>query len=99
MYICPGGIVAIDVSNPYDPSVQGCYNDSYVNDCHCVEYSGPDAAYAGREVCVCTSGMSVITLDVTDKANMVLIGSASYASNTSFSNAHQVRGCGRRREK
>jgi choice-of-anchor B domain-containing protein len=74
-----GGPIAYDVSDPANPVLAGCYGgDGYTHDIQCVEYDGPDADYAGREICVASNEDTVTVLDATDKADVELIARAPY---------------------
>jgi choice-of-anchor B domain-containing protein len=74
-----GGPIAYDVSDPGSPELAGCYGgDGYTHDIQCVEYDGPDADYAGREICVASNEDTVTVLDATDKADVELIARAPY---------------------
>ncbi len=46
-----GGLLALDVSEPYNPKFVGCYgDDGYTHDAQCVVYHGPDTEHVGKEV-------------------------------------------------
>jgi len=76
---CRGGLLVIDVSNPLNPTTVGCFGtDGYVHDAQCVIYHGPDARYQGKEICFCFNENSLTLVDVTDKANMVMIAKSGY---------------------
>ncbi|MDX1619560.1 MAG: choice-of-anchor B family protein, partial [Nitriliruptorales bacterium] len=46
--VCAGGLHMIDISNPTDTKVAGCYDgDGYVHDAQCVFYHGPDERFSG----------------------------------------------------
>ncbi|MQA64151.1 MAG: choice-of-anchor B family protein [Actinophytocola sp.] len=80
---CAGGLHMVDISTPRSPSSAGCYDgDGYIHDTQCVNYSGPDADYAGREICVnsnaATDGHFVSVTDVTDKSNPVQVSRMAY---------------------
>ena len=64
-----GGLIAYDLSDPANPEFAGCYaDDGYTHDVQCVVYSGPDATYAGREICVASNEDTVTVIDATDKS-------------------------------
>jgi len=44
----------------------------------CIIYDGPDADYAGREICFGSNETALSIADVTDKDNPIAISSASY---------------------
>ena len=83
------GATFIDVSNPLNPQTAGQYTSSYIHDAQVVNYSGPDAAYTGREIMISCNGweQTVKVIDVTNKANPQVISTIFY-SNPSYS--HQV---------
>ncbi|PRX43394.1 choice-of-anchor B domain-containing protein [Prauserella shujinwangii] len=69
---CAGGLHMVDVSTPTSPEFAGCFaTHGYIHDTQCVTYSGPDADYAGREICLnsnaANDGNFVSIVDVTDK--------------------------------
>ncbi|MFN3597177.1 MAG: choice-of-anchor B family protein [Rubricoccaceae bacterium] len=80
-----GGLHIVDVRDPRNPQFAGCYDaNAYTHETHCEVYAGPDARYAGREICVQYQGAftrqnnHVAFVDVTDKANPVLISRVTY---------------------
>ncbi|MCG8418721.1 MAG: choice-of-anchor B family protein [Proteobacteria bacterium] len=77
---CSGGLHMIDISNPSNPTVAGCFSqDGYVHDTQCVLYKGPDTTYANREICVGYNEDTITIVDVTDKANPVQISRTGYS--------------------
>ena len=79
----------VDVSDPANPTYVGCFgDDGYVHDAQCVTYAGPDTRYTGREICYCYNEDSFTIVDVTDKANAVLLSRAEYEG---YAYTHQVR--------
>ena len=76
--IANGGLVAVDTTNPENPTIAGQWSGSYVHDAQVVSYTaGP---YAGKEIAFCfNGGRGIEIIDVTDKGNMVKIGGTSYA--------------------
>ena len=77
---CNGGLHMVDISNPANPTFAGCFSqDGYTHDAHCVNYSGPDADYAGKEICVCANEDTVTIVDVTNKANPIQVSKTFYA--------------------
>jgi len=74
-----GGPIMYDLSNPTDPTLAGCFKeDGYTHDIQCVDYAGPDADYAGREICVASNEDTVTVIDTTDKAAPEMIARAPY---------------------
>ncbi|WP_199232393.1 choice-of-anchor B family protein [Rubrivivax albus] len=77
---CSGGLYMVDVSSPQAPAFAGCFSaDGYTHDTQCVVYAGPDAAYAGREICVAYNEDTVTVVDVTNKANPQMLSRTPYA--------------------
>lgn len=83
---CGGGLHMIDVRNPAEPTFAGCFADpntgnagtGYSHDAQCVIYSGPDADYRGREICIGANETAISIADVTDKDNPIAISTATY---------------------
>jgi choice-of-anchor B domain-containing protein len=83
---CGGALHMIDIRDPRKPTFAGCYADpttgnagtGYTHDAQCVSYHGPDARYAGKEVCFNASETAVGIADVTDKAHPRALSAASY---------------------
>ncbi len=66
---CNGGLHILDLSNPTSPSFSGCAgSDGYTHDAQCVTYAGPDATYAGSELCFAANEDTVTIIDVTNKS-------------------------------
>ena len=84
--VCGGGLHMIDIRQPKSPSFLGCFADprtgnagtGYSHDAQCVTYSGPDATYAGREICFGSNETALSIADVTDRENPVALSRASY---------------------
>ena len=83
------GFHAIDVRDPQNPTFAGCFSDAaqdtapvivpgYTHDAQCVVYRGPDADYAGRELCVAANENEVTVFDVTDKSAVRVVSQAQY---------------------
>ncbi|HEY0866898.1 MAG TPA: choice-of-anchor B family protein [Fimbriimonas sp.] len=79
----PGGIIALNVSNPEFPVEIGRWGGAYVHDAQYVFYeSGP---YAGREIAfACCGAEGLYILDVSNKANIVVLGSLKYLANGGY---------------
>jgi choice-of-anchor B domain-containing protein len=83
---CGGALHMVDIRDPVNPTFAGCFGDpatgfagtGYTHDAQCVIYRGPDERYRGREICFNASENALGIADVTDKANPVRLGSASY---------------------
>lgn len=79
---CAGGMFMVDVSDPANPVSPGCApQDGYVHDAQCVIYTGPTSQYYGREVCFNYNEDSLTIMDMTDKANPVIISRTEYVGN------------------
>ncbi len=87
--ICGRSLHIVDVRNPAAPTFAGCVlpitPDGYTHETQCVTYSGPDAAYQGREICFNSNNASsgsgpgaVAIVDVTNKSNPVQLSRTSY---------------------
>jgi len=77
---CNGGLHIVDVRNPAQPAFAGCVGgDGYTHETQCVVYHGPDAAYAGRELCFSSNTDTLTIIDVTNKSVPVQISRTSYA--------------------
>lgn len=76
---CNQGLHMVDVRDPRNPVFAGCFGDSgMIHDVQCVNYHGPDADYAGREICLASSADDLAIVDVTDKAAPRWIASFDY---------------------
>jgi choice-of-anchor B domain-containing protein len=63
-----GGPHMIDIRAPKDPKFAGCVSeDGYTHDNQCVDYSGPDQRFGGREICFNSNEDTLTIVDVTDK--------------------------------
>lgn len=51
----------------------------YVHDTQCVMYNGPDADYAGREICFSSSETHLAIADVSDKSSTRTVGKGDYS--------------------
>ncbi|HEX8386998.1 MAG TPA: choice-of-anchor B family protein, partial [Rubricoccaceae bacterium] len=82
------GLHIVDVRNPLAPTYAGCYQgDGYTHEAQCLTYAGPDADYAGRELCFAYQGQEgsnflgeLTVVDMTNKAAPVRISTANYPS-------------------
>ena len=76
---CSGGLAMVDIQDPLNPSNAGCYSaDGYTHDAQCVIYSGPDSEHGGKEICFNSNEDTLTIVDVSDKANPVLISRTGY---------------------
>ena len=76
-----GGAHFINIQNPLNPLGEGGYAGSgYTHDAQVITYNGPDSDYTGREIYVGSNENEVVIVDVTDKANPVLISTATYTN-------------------
>ena len=77
---CSGGLHMVDISNPTSPTFEGCFSsDGYTHDAQCVNYSGPDAAHVGKEICLNSNEDTITIVDVTNKSNPVQLSSTAYS--------------------
>lgn len=77
---CSGGLHMVDIRTPESPSFAGCFSaDGYTHDTQCVVYTGPDATYHGREICLNSNEDTVTIVDVTNKSAPVMLSRTSYA--------------------
>ncbi len=75
-----GGLHVVNINNPVAPVTAGNFSgDGYTHDVQVVNYHGPDADYAGKEVAFCSNEDTVTIVDVTNKANMTMISRNGYA--------------------
>ena len=85
-FSCGAGPHIVDMSDPAQPTFAGCYNSSvtgrtashYTHDAQCVRYSGPDARYAGKDICVTSDEYGGAITDVTDPASPEELGLFGY---------------------
>ena len=76
---CSGGLYMVDVSSPQSPTYAGCFSgDGYTHDVQCVIYNGPDASYAGREICAAYNEDTITLVDVTVKSNPQQVSRSPY---------------------
>ncbi len=76
-----GELVAIDLSNPANPSIAGIWGDRYAHDVYVTNYD--DCPYSGRSgpceiAFVFTGGSGLWIADVTNKSSMTTIGTLTY---------------------
>jgi len=76
---CSGGLHVIDIHNPLEPNYAGCFSeDEYTHDAQCVIYTGPDITYKNHEICFAFNEDTLTIVDVSDKANMVMLSRVNY---------------------
>ena len=82
---CGGGLHMIDIRDPVSPTFVGCYTDTEgliwagrTHDAQCVEYSGPDEDFRGRQICFASNETALRIVDVTEKDSPVPLAAASY---------------------
>jgi choice-of-anchor B domain-containing protein len=76
---CSGGLHMIDIRDPVNPLFAGCHVVTPdTHDAQCVVYQGPDANFAGREICVNSNENHVEIADVTNKADPVQLSATAY---------------------
>ena len=76
-----GGAHFVNIQDPLNPVGEGGYSGSgYTHDAQVITYNGPDTDYTGREIYVGSNENQVAIVDVTDKANPILISSATYTN-------------------
>lgn len=76
-----GGLNIIDISNPLNPTLIGSFaEDGYSHDVQVVNYIGPDAQYAGKEIAFCFNENTVTIVDVTDAGDPMMLSSTGYST-------------------
>jgi choice-of-anchor B domain-containing protein len=74
-----GGLHIVDLAVPDAPVEAGGYAaDGYTHEVLCTVYAGPDARFAGRQVCFASNEDTLTILDVTDKSNIVQLSRTGY---------------------
>ena len=76
----------VDIRDPLNPTFAGCFQDpatgsagtGYSHDAQCINYHGPDADYAGAEICFGANETALSIADVTDKSNPRVVSNATY---------------------
>ena len=81
-FACGAGPHIVDMSDPAQPAFAGCYTPSrgrgYTHDAQCVRYDGPDARYAGKDICISFDEAGGAITDVTDPASPEELGLFEY---------------------
>lgn len=83
---CDGGLHIMDLHTPDHPTFVGCFADGitgrrgtgYIHDAQCLVYRGPDADYAGHEICISANETAISITDVSDKRAPRSIATVSY---------------------
>ena len=76
---CAGGLHIVNIQIPTSPTFAGCFSgDGYTHDVQCVTYTGSDADYSGSEICVASNTDTITIIDVTNKANPVMVSQGLY---------------------
>jgi choice-of-anchor B domain-containing protein len=77
---CSGGPHMVDIRTPKSPVYAGCVSqDGYTHDTQCVNYTGPDTAHRGRELCFNSNEDTLTIVDVTTKSAPVQISRKGYS--------------------
>ena len=78
--VASGGLHILDLnSDPLNPVHVGSFSaDGYTHDTQVVSYTGPDSAYAGREIAFNANEDTLTIVDVTDKNNPTQIAREGY---------------------
>ena len=75
---CNEGLHIVDITTPNNPVFAGCHDAFEVHDTQCVVYTGPDADYAGAEICANSAEDRIELVDVSNKASTVSIADFMY---------------------
>ncbi|MEC5158515.1 choice-of-anchor B family protein [Chryseobacterium sp. MP_3.2] len=79
-----GGPRVVNIQNPLNPVFSfGYANAGYSHDAQIVTYNGPDINYTGQEIFFGANENEVVIMNVTNKANPVILSSFTY-SNVSY---------------
>ena len=74
-----GGPIFVNIQNPLAPVMEGGFSDTgYCHDAQAVVYNGPDDEHLGKEIIIGSNAQHVDIVDVTDKANPILISTIVY---------------------
>ena len=77
---CSGGLHMINIQTPTNPTSAGCFSgDGYTHDAQCVNYDGPDLDHQGREICFNSNEDTLTIVDVTNKADPVMLSRTGYS--------------------
>ncbi|GAB5520116.1 MAG: hypothetical protein RhofKO_23670 [Rhodothermales bacterium] len=83
---CGGGLHIVNIQDPMNPTFETCFahpgtgrrGTGYTHDAQCIIYNGPDADYAGREICFNSNETAISIADVTDKSAIRAISTGTY---------------------
>jgi choice-of-anchor B domain-containing protein len=76
---CGGGLHMISLADPVNPVFAGCHIVTPdTHDSQCVVYQGPDANFAGREICFNSNENHVGIADVDDKSAPFTVSATGY---------------------
>ncbi|NJN55550.1 MAG: choice-of-anchor B family protein [Anaerolineae bacterium] len=76
----PVGCTWSTSETPITPTFAGCFSsDGYTHDAQCVNYHGPDADYAGAEICFNSNTDTLTIVDVSDKSLPDQVSRTGYA--------------------
>jgi hypothetical protein len=76
---CAGGLHQVDLRDLPQVSFAGCFSrDGYVHDAQCLNYTGPDTRFTGREICLSSNEDSFTITDNTDHSNVVQLSRTEY---------------------
>lgn len=76
---CDEGLHILDISTPTAPIFRACHSDQpETHDAQCVNYTGPDPDYAGREICIGSNAESIGITDVTNKTSPKTVSNLVY---------------------
>ncbi len=77
---CSGGLHFVNIQSPLSPVGAGCFSaDGYTHDAQCLNYTGPDVAHQGKELCFAYNTDTLTIVDVTNKAAPAQISRTGYA--------------------
>ena len=74
-----GGLHAVDVSDPLNPTYAGSNSQGgYVHDAQVLTYTGPDTDHTGKQILIGFNEDRLVIYDVTDKADIEIISETTY---------------------
>lgn len=76
---CKGGLHFVNIQEPKSPVFEGCFSaDNFTHDAQIITYNGPDTDYLGQEITFAYNEDTLTIVDVTDKADPVIVSRTSY---------------------